>query len=648
MQIIRRALWAWVVGMIPFSSIAMALSPPSLADLFRDPEFREVRLSPNGQHIAVTLPSGDRTVLVVLKIGSKKPLSQWDYGAGRHISNVFWVNDERIIFGVAEKTGSLDFRIPTPDLYASNIDGSRRRLIPNGNTYQILGRVSDDPDSVWVQRSIEQAFLFKLNTRSGRVVTLASAPLDFGGFVLDHDENIRYAIGRVKNNVIRTLRRDNDSWTVISETELGGNESLMPIAFDADNKRVFMRKSEGGKPSIVIARDPETGETEVVSSDPVADPMDWVSSGDGRHLLAVKYMPDRLRIDLINTSHPEARALAGLVQAFPNQSIDFGNASQDGRLRIFRVFSDNDPGTYYLFDRDTGTAKFILASRPWIKPESMAISQPIRFTARDGLVIHGYVTRPRTADRALPTVVLVHGGPHGPRDTWGFDPSVQALATRGYAVLQINFRGSGGYGQAFERAGYRNWGTTMQDDLTDGVRWAIEQGLTDPDRICIYGGSYGGYAALMSPVREPSLYRCAVGYVGVYSLPMMFDKGDVPRSASGRAFQQRILPETESEQRAQSPAYNVDKLNLPIMLVHGGKDQRVPIDQMDYLIKQMKAVGKTPERVLVKSKEGHGFQIPENNVELYTSMLEFFDAHIGSPASAQSGGHSSLSSHAAP
>ena len=172
----------------------------------------------------------------------------------------------------------------------------------------------------------------------------------------------------------------------------------------------------------------------------------------------------------------------------------------------------------------------------------------------------------------------------------------------------------------------------MQDDLTDGVRWAIAQGFVDPNRVCIFGGSYGGYAALMSPIRAPDLYRCAVGYVGVYSLPMMFEKGDVPRSAAGRAFQSRILPEIEEEQRAQSPAYNVGKLNLPIMLVHGGKDQRVPIQQMEFLIKEMKQAGKAPERVLVKPKEGHGFQIPENNVELFTSMLEFFDKHIGPAA----------------
>lgn len=630
---------SWLVSALVAASVlisadwAQATSSPStpvtLEALFREPEFRQVTLSPDGQHIAVTLPEGDRTVLVVLKIGTKKPLSRWDFGARQHIGNVYWVNNQRILFGVSEKKGSLDSRQPTPDLYASDIDGSRRIEIPNGNTYQILGRTKEDPYVLWAQRSIEQAFLFKLDTRDGRTNTVASAPLEFGSFLLDHDEQVRYAIGRVKNNVLRTLQRRDNEWITLSETELGGDDFLSPIAFDADNRRVFMSSSEKGAPRKIILRDPQTGATEVVSQNAVSDPISQVMSGDEKHMLAIEYQPDRYTVDVINTQHPEGRAIAGLIKAFPNHSLDFGNSSSDGRLRIFRAFSDTDPGSFYLFDLQKGTATFLLSSRPWLSPGSMATARPISFKARDGLQIHGYLTVPRgNQNTRLPMVVVVHGGPHGPRDNWGFDPEAQALATRGYAVLQINFRGSGGYGQAFERAGYRRWGTTMQDDLTDGVRWAVEQGVADQDRICIYGGSYGGYAALMSPIREQALYRCAIGYVGVYSMPMMLEKGDIPRSAFGRNYLKRVLPESEEEQKAHSPAFNVDKINIPVMLVHGGKDERVPIEQMDFLISQMKKAGKRPEQILVKPKEGHGFQIPENNVELYTKMLDFLDRHL--------------------
>ena len=354
----------------------------------------------------------------------------------------------------------------------------------------------------------------------------------------------------------------------------------------------------------------------------------FVTSGDGKTLLAVSFEPDRTLTRIVEPNHPEARALAGLIKAFPNHDISFGNASKDGRLRVFLASSDVDPGSYYLFDVQKGTATFLVSSRRWLKPEQLAPMRPIKFAARDGKTLHGYLTTPRGVEaKNLPVVVFVHGGPHGPRDSWGFDPYVQAMATRGYAVLQINFRGSGGYGSAFERAGYRQWGTSMQDDLTDGLRWAAQQGYVDAKRACIFGGSYGGYAALMSPVREQGLYRCAIGYVGVYSLPMMTEKGDIPQREAGRNYLKRVLPESEDERRRQSPAYNADKLNLPIMLVHGAKDERVPIAQMEFLMDRMKAAGKAPEAVLVKPKEGHGFVRPEHNVELFQALIAFLDKH---------------------
>jgi dipeptidyl aminopeptidase/acylaminoacyl peptidase len=263
--------------------------------------------------------------------------------------------------------------------------------------------------------------------------------------------------------------------------------------------------------------------------------------------------------------------------------------------------------------------------------------RPISVKTRDGTVIHGYLTIPKNSDgKNLPLIVNPHGGPHGVRDDWGFNPEVQLLANRGYAVMQMNYRGSGGYGNAFIRAGYRNWGTSMQDDLTDSVNWAARQGIVDKNRVCIYGASYGGYAALMSVVREPDLYRCTVGYVGVYSLPMMLAKGDIQESKSGQNFQKDILPLGTGAMQANSPAYNVDKIKAPIMLVHGGKDQRVPIAQMNFLISQLKTVGKQPEDVVVESKEAHGFRDIENQVNLYTKMLAFFDKYIGPKSAAAS------------
>lgn len=600
-----------------------------LEHFWRHAEFTDVRLSPDGKHLSVTVPQDDRTLLAVIRVADKQLIGKWDYGANLHIQNVLWVTNERIVFRVAYKTGSFDFRAAAPDMYASDIDGKRRIDIPNGNTYQILGRVKDQPGWLWVQRSIDQAYLFRLDTSNGRVITEALAPLDGGSFVLDRDDNIRYAFGVVQNGTVsRTLRRDGDGWTIVNEVPSDRGGFRTPLGFAPDNKRVYFMISDKGEPARVVARDPETGEETLVSNNGTVDPSGFFAPNEDADLLGIGYLDGTPYVDLIQPDDPVTPLLAGLIKAFPDHAVTFANMSEDMNLLLFRVWSDVDPGAYYLFDRSKGTATFLLANRSWIDPEKMSPMRPVKYTARDGLEIHGYLTVPKGLEaKDLPMVLFVHGGPHGPRDQWGFDPHVQTMASRGYAVLQVNYRGSGGYGREFMSAGYRKWGTTMQDDLTDAVRWAVDQGIADADRICIYGGSYGGYAALMSPTREPDLYRCTIGYVGVYSLPMMFKWGDIPDSASGRAYLARVLPESEAEQRAQSGGFNIDKLKIPVMLVHGEKDQRVPIQQYNFLLKQLRDAGKPPEDTLVEKKEGHGFFEPENNVRLYQRIFRFLDRH---------------------
>lgn len=623
------------LGLLSFSAgnawAAAPLQAPQIpvADFFRHAEFTNVTLSPDGRHIAVTVPEGDRTLLAVLRVADKQIVGKWDYGANRHIEDVFWVNDERILFRASIKLGSFDYRVLPGDMYASNIDGTQRVDIPNGNLFRILGRVKGEPGLVWVQRSVDNAFLFKLDSRSGRTVTVASAPVDQGSFVLDHDGNVRYVIGMMKDRRIRTLRREGDGWTLVHETSEGGGQRS-PLGFDADNRRVYFAVSDRGEPERIVLFDIERGEETVLSYDDVASPDGVVTSGDGRHLLAVRYQPHRPVYDILDEGHPEARTLSALISAFPDHAVKFRNISEDGNLVLFRTYSDVDPGSYYLFDRKAGKATFLLANRSWIRPEQMARMRPVRFTARDGLQINAYLTVPNGVEpKNLPLVMLVHGGPHGPRDVWDFHPEAQFLANRGYAVLQVNYRGSGGYGQAFMAKGFRRWGREMQDDLTDAVRWITGLGIVDPERICIYGASYGGYAALMSVVREPELYRCAIGYVGVYSLPMMFQRGDIPQTASGRNYLRRVLPGDRAEQQAQSPAYNVERITVPIMLVHGARDQRVPIEQMHFLISQLEKSGKSPEKVIIQRREGHGFYDLDNRIELYTQLQAFLDRHIG-------------------
>ena len=616
---------------VGLAGTALAQKVP-VEDFFKDPEFSAVTLSPTGEYLTVSVPEGDRTVLAAFRVSDMELVGKWDYGRQMHADRVRWVNDERFFVYVSRKLGRYDFRVGTPDVHASNVDGRRRITIPNGGTYQIVDTLEQEPDWILVQRSIDSAYLSRLNVNDGRLRTAAIAPLRFGSFLVDHEGTLRYAIGTEESNEVVTLRRVGDSWAEIHRAPMGGS-SNMPMGFDPDNRLVYTRVSEDGEPTRVYALDAETEELTLLSENENVDPGSYLYSSDGKELLAVRYLDGVPTTDFINTEHAEVLTYAGLMNAFPDHAVAFSGISRDGRLVLVHVYSDVDPGSYYLFDRQTGQARFLLAARSWIKPEQMSPMRAISFTARDGTQVHGYITIPRNSDgRNLPLIMNPHGGPHGPRDVWGFNPEVQFLANRGYAVLQVNFRGSGGYGNAFERMGYRNWGTSMIDDMTDGVEWAVAEGIADPNRICTYGASYGGYAALQSVVREPERYRCTIGYVGVFSLPPMFRDGDIPRQESGRNYLNRVMPESQAEQQSQSPAFNVDRINIPVMLVHGERDERVPMSQYRALKSALEDAGKPPEVEILARNEGHGFQELENNVRLYNAMEEFLDKYIGDNA----------------
>jgi dipeptidyl aminopeptidase/acylaminoacyl peptidase len=324
-----------------------------------------------------------------------------------------------------------------------------------------------------------------------------------------------------------------------------------------------------------------------------------------------------------------AKLLKNLEQAFPGQRVTIRNVTRDGQQAVVFVRSDRNAGEYYIFDTETLKAGYVASPKPKLDPLDMGDMKPFSFNARDGMTIHGYITLPKGYDGSspLPTIMNIHGGPHGVRDDWGFSDENQFFANRGYAVVQVNFRGSGGYGQEFIEAGYRKWGREMQDDVTDATLWAIEQGYADKDRICIYGGSYGGYASLMGVVREPDLYQCSVGYVGVYSLPVMKTDGDIPSRESGRRYLSRVLGDEKAELEANSPALQVNRIKVPLYIVHGKDDVRVPMAQYNALTRALKAA-KKPYKSMVRD-EGHGFQKEQNRFDLYRELELFFAEHIG-------------------
>ncbi|HRQ65499.1 MAG TPA: S9 family peptidase [Xanthomonadaceae bacterium] len=625
---------ALLLGLLLAPTVLANDSLLPIRDYVRDAEFTEAQLSPDGSYLAITVPRDDRTTLAVLNVADLSVASRWDFGTKTHAERVVWVTNKRFLVYVSHKEGRFDFRTGEPNLFATNFDGTQRKMIPNGGTYRLLDELRDNRRRVLVQRNIDQPMLFTMDTFSGRITAHAYGPQFGQSFVLDHEQNPRYAFGSDRDDRFRSYvwNAGSESWEEFDRQQdfIGGFRR--PLALHRDGQRVYMAVSDDGEPSRIELYDPVGGEREVLFRSDSAEFDFLLRSVDRRDIFGLAWMPDVPQYHFFDPEHEDARLLRSLLAAFPEHHVSITSRTWDGKQAVVRVSSDVDPGSLYLFDTDTLRARFLLANRPWIDPKRMAPMRPLRLTARDGEVLHGYLTLPPGSDgRNLPLIVNPHGGPHGPRDRWGFNREVQLLASRGYAVLQVNFRGSGGYGTRFERIGYRHWGSTMQDDLIDAVNFVVSQGVADADRICIYGASYGGYAALMNVVRAPELYRCTIGYVGVYSLPMMLSRGDIPRGDFGRRYLTRAIGRDRDELHAFSPVFHVDRIQIPVMLVHGRLDQRVPIHQFYALEKALNEAGRPP-LTLVKDREGHGFWDLDNNVELYTMMLDFLDTHIGEGA----------------
>ncbi len=350
------------------------------------------------------------------------------------------------------------------------------------------------------------------------------------------------------------------------------------------------------------------------------------------YLAGVWVEPDYKTFIPLSEESEYNRMLLALQAQFPEHVVEITSETSakdlDRELAVVSVRSDKLPGMYLLFDKTNKKLSRIRQAHSYIDSSKMRPMEPYKITVRDGKTIYGYLTRPE-GKGPFPLIMHPHGGPYGPRDRWGFNPEVQMLASRGYAVLQVNFRGSGGYGKDFMYSAFQQWAGEMQDDLTDSVRWAIEAGITEEGRVCIYGASYGGYSALMSAVKEPDLYACTAGYVGVYDLELMSKKGDIQRRDDGLDYINEAICDSPASCKAGSPITYLDRLKADVMIIHGKDDQRVPFAHAEVLRDELDKRDIDYEW-LVKAKEGHGFVSVDNREELFKKLLAFFDKNIGS------------------
>ncbi|MDO6836542.1 S9 family peptidase [Pseudoalteromonas carrageenovora] len=620
---------------------------PTIEDFFKNLKFSNLQLSPNGKYLAVLSPINDRKNIVILEtegLKNAKPVTKFD---DQDINNFSWANDNEIVFDL-DSNGNEAF-----SLYKINVNTKRAKVIElvgskvgsSGiRSASIVHMLPNDPDHIIIQyngRNIKAPDLYKLplnskwdrkHERNYKMDIIAKNPGGYQGWLLDHDGDVRGALS------IDGLRgkfyyknKDEEKFRVLREYNIE-DENITPLAFDFDNKTLFVSSNIGRDTSALYYFHPEKNELgELIFGMPEVDVSNLMLSIKRKKLLGVKYLDEYPEVVYFDTE--TAQMMASLESAFKDKVVNVTSRSKDEVLNIVYVGSDTDPGHYYLYDKAKNTLKSLVSPMDWLDKSQLSPMKPIKFNSRDGLTIRGYLTIPKDSNgKSLPLIVNPHGGPYGIRNTWGFNPETQFFASRGYATVQVNFRGSGGYGRRFQQAGYGGkWGSEMQNDLTDAVKYLVSEGVVDPKRVCIYGSSYGGYATMAGLTYTPEIYKCGINYVGITDVSLLFDSLPKHWEPQRELLKKQIGdPDDEALMKKISPLYHVDKIVAPLMIVQGAKDPRVvkkhATDLRDAL--EDRGIVLTDDEWIMKDDEGHGFQKEENKIELYTKIEKFLNKHL--------------------
>lgn len=611
---------------IHLQTYAAMQEPIPLEDFFKNPERSAFQISPDGKYISFMAPYESRMNIFVQKTGSDKA-TRLTSETDRDISGYYWANNNRLLF-LKDNGGDENFA-----LYGVDHNGKNQKCLTCFDKVrtQIIDELEDQPDEVIIGLNKRNAMVFdpyRLNIKSGEMEMLAENPGNIQGWMTDHEGKLRIALAIVDGVNTQLLYRADETQDFEAILTTSFKESLSPQFFTFDNKYLYATSNLGRDKSAAVIFDPATGET-----------MEMLYENEDYDVSGISY--SRKRKVITSASYTswkrerhffdaETRQLFEKLETeLPGYELAITASDKAEETYMVRTYSDRSMGAYYLYDKKKAKLEKIQDVSPWLDEKLMAEVKPIQYTTRDGLTIHGYLTLPKGLEaKNLPVVVNPHGGPWA-RDNWGFNPEIQFLANRGFAVLQMNFRGSTGYGRAFWEASFKEWGLDMQNDITDGVYWLIREGIADKDRIAIYGASYGGYATLQGLVVTPTLYAAGVDYVGVSNL-FSFMKTIPPywEPMLDMMYEMVGNPEADSAQfKATSPAMNADKIIAPLFVAQGANDPRVNIAESDQIVEAITNRGVEVE-YMVKDNEGHGFRNEENRFDFYRAMEAFLKKHL--------------------
>lgn len=617
--------------------------PPLIdrAVFFGNPEIAGGQISPDGRFVSFLKPLDGVLNIWVKRIEepfeAARPVTE---DTTRPVTSYLWSKDSRLILYAQDKGGDENFRVYAVDPQAEARKGcvapTAHDLTPYDDVRaEIYSVPKSDPGHILIglnDRDPELHDVYRLDIRDGNRERVFTNRHNVSQWVADLDGNLRIAGRMTDDGGTELLRVEGDE--LVSVLSCTAEETCMPLRFDVDGRRLYLETNRGDADlTQLVLVDPLGGDVEIVESDPVGE-VDFggaIFSSVNDELMATYYVADRLRY------YPREAGFAADLErareALPDGDLGFRSMTLDGRLMLVDVSADIDPASTYIFDRETGTAELLYRTRPDVPSHHMASMQPIRYTARDGVEIPAYLTLPKGLEPGpLPVVIHPHGGPWV-RDVWGFNSIVQFLANRGYAVLQPNFRGSTGYGKRFLNLGNNEWGTgSMQHDITDGVQHLIEQGIADPDRVAILGGSYGGYATLAGLTFTPDVYAAGVSIVGPSSILTLLESIPPYWVPLIKVFSVRVgdpeNPDDLARLKSQSPLYSASQITAPLLVIQGANDPRVKQAESDQIVVALRDLGRIVE-YLVATDEGHGFAGEENSLAMFAAIERFLTDHLG-------------------
>lgn len=598
----------------------------SVEDFVRNPGNFSYKLSTDGNYISYASPWESRMNVFVKRMDGSSEPARVTSSKDRDIAGFFWKGDH--ILYLKDKGGDENYH-----LYSAAFNGTEEKDLTPFNKVRVgvVSKLPNVKDEILIMMNKDNAKAFdvyKLNVKTGATKLVAKNPGNIQAWIPDHNGAIRMAVASdgIEGAV---LYRDSEDTEFKPFIKIDSGDTVNPLGFTKDNQHIYAISNKGRDKTALVQYDLK-GKEQLLYSHPEVD-LDRAMYDDKQDkLLMATYITDKTHLTFFDA---DFEALHRKLQAklhVSESEVHISDYSEDRTKFIVAVSNDKVQGKYYFYNSTTDQLTLLAELSDWLKPENLADMHPISYKSRDGLTIHGYLTLPKNKrPENLPLIVNPHGGPWA-RDQWGFNPEVQLLANRGYAVLQMNFRSSTGYGKAFIDAGDKQWGRNIQNDITDGVKWAIKQGIADPSRIGIYGASFGGYAALAGIAFTPNLYAAAVDYVGVSNIFTLLNT--MPpywEGATRNMFYTRVgHPEKDKELlKAVSPVFHADKIITPLFVAQGANDPRVNKAESDQIVDALKQRGINVQ-YMVKENEGHGFQNEENRIDFYNAMIKFLNTHL--------------------